>query len=479
VIRLALLSLLVPLQDAPNEDGLRGAWNELRLRGAEQRAELARWSFDGNLFREAGLLARDVQLVVPEHEVGELIAQIAAVEGEPFVRLYEEGLKEHGREYRKRHQGIHEPLANELVELARAADKAGFAALAEEVWLDAFGIDPGNSKAHSALKKLDYDLIYNYGAIPQRDKEVARKALKRLGGGFLNRRDLAEELETWSDVWGLETRHYTFLTNAPHQTVFSFAQACEDLHEAWEQVMDEGRVKLKRSKDPLVVHFYDSPATYEAIVRTRGYDAPRSEDVLGFYSSQTEIGYFYDNPGFYNGDPTLLFETFYHEGTHQLCDQRMKVAWRGENAKHTTAWATEGIALYMELLEVRGAGRERTFQLGQFVDDDLAAGVALHRAGELMELDAFLGISAEAFGNYDHGYPHAALLTHFLMEAGEGKWRRDVFIILEETYEQGGIRRPVHEVLELEREELRALFDAHVDYIEGRLPFREYAGHDD
>ncbi len=475
---LALLLFLVPLQGGPTEETLRDDWSELQRLGAERRAELADWAYRSDLFREAGLLARDVQLVVPEHEVGELTSKMAEIEAERFVDLYEQAVKESGREYRKRHAAVHQPLASELVALARSAAKLGFEALAEEVYLDAFGIDPDNSKARAALEKLDYDLIYNYGAIPKKDKEAARRALKRLGGGFLTRRGLGDERETWSDVWGLETRHYLFLTNAPHETVFTFAQACEDLHGAWEELVAKGKVKTRRLKDPLVVHFYDSPATYEAIIRTRGHDAPASDDVLGFYSSQTEIGYFYDNPDFYAGDLTLLFETFFHEGTHQLCDLRMKAAWRGDLARHKTAWITEGFALYLELLEIQGEGKQRAFRFGRFVDDDLATGVALHGQGALMELDAFLGITSEAFYGYEHGYPHAALVTHFLMEANGGKWRRDVFVILEQTYEQGGIRRPVHEVLKLSPEELEERLAAHVADIEDRLPYREYGGDD-
>ena len=68
-------------------------------------------------------------------------------------------------------------------------------------------------------------------------------------------------------------------------------------------------------------------------------------------------------------------------------------------AKHPTAWITEGLPLYMELLEKTvGEKDERVFRFGQFVDDDLQNGLAAHSSGELMDLDDFVHIEAYLFG---------------------------------------------------------------------------------
>lgn len=474
---LALLLLTALFQDPPSEESVHESWQALRSRGAEERAQLAAWALENELYREAGLLARDVSRIVPDHEIGGITQEIEGIEAEQYARIYKKALKDHGREYRKKYRGLYQPLAKEMVAIAKQAEKLGFDDLAEDIYLDAFKNDSDNSAASSALKKRDYDLIYNYGAIPEEDKERARKVLRRLGGGFLSRRDLDDEFETWTDVWGLETEHYLFLTNAPHETVFAFAQECEDLHEAWEEMFKAAKVSTRSLRDPLVVHFYDSPATYEAIIRTRGYDAPAASTVLGFYSGGTKIGYFYDNPGVYAGELTLLFETFYHEGTHQLCDLRMKTAWRGELATFPTGWVTEGFALYMELMETRPGEKddERTFLFGKFVDDDLEQGISLYEADELKPLDVFIHMNAEEFYAYEYGYPHAALVTHFLMETRDGAWRKHVFTLLEETQKQGGLKKSVYELLGVEQEELVAELEAHVKDVKARLPFREYA----
>ncbi len=479
MLLLSLLTLVLA-QDpaAATEAELRDRWQALRVSGAEQRAELARWALDNRLFREAGLLARDTLRVIPDHAINEITVELEQIDAERYQRDYKDALKKSGRDYKKRYREVREPLSKSLVGMAKEADGAGWGELAEEIYLDALGNDPDNGAAATALKKRDFDLIYNYGAVPKRDKAAARKALKRLGGDFLGRRDLADYLEFWTDAWGLETRHYLFITNAPHATVFRFAQACEDLHAHWEVVMKDGKVATRKLRDPLVIYFFDSPQTYEAILRSSGLDAPTSTEVLGFYAGDTKIGYFYDSPEFYQGDLTLLFETFYHEGTHQLCDLRMKAAWRGMQAKYPIGWIDEGFATYMETFEVLGGEEDgkRSFRIGALLDDDLGIGVDAYLLDELMPLEEFLHCDSETFGEYPYAYQHAVLLSHFFLEANDGAYRKAYFTILQETTKQGGLKDPVHKLVKLSEEELAAELRAHVERLDKELPRRVYAG---
>lgn len=480
--------LLVPMlalaliQDpgVPTEAGLRERWQVLRISSAEQRAALARWSLDHALFREAGLLARDALRVIPGHAIKEITAELGQVDATRYANQYRAALKQSGREYKKRYRQIREPVSRSLVKMAREADDAGWTALADALYVDALGADPDNGKATAALRKRDYDLIYNYGAVPRADKVEARRSLRRLGGDFLGRRDLAPYLEFWTDAWGLETRHYVFVTNAPHATVFRFAQACEDLHAYWEVIMKDARVATRKLRDPLVVYFFDTPQTYEAILRSSGLDAPTSTEVLGFYAGDTKIGYFYDSPDYYEGDLTLLFETFYHEGTHQLCDLRMKAAWRGMQASFPISWIEEGFATYMETFEVIDVENEaREFNIGAFLDDDLAIGVDAFLSGELMDLEDFLHCSPETFDGYEYAYQHAVLLSHFFLESKGGAHRRAFFTILQETTKQGGLKEAVYGLVKSSKEELEAEVRAHVKQLSETLPRRKYFGDDD
>jgi hypothetical protein len=138
----------------------------------------------------------------------------------------------------------------------------------------------------------------------------------------------------------------------------------------------------------------------------------------------------------------------------------------------------EAIALYLELLEIDASddGDERSYRLGGFIDDDLAGGIDLFLAGELMPLIDFLHLGGEGWDAYDYGYPHAALLACFLMHADDGAYRRAFFELIESYEETGGVKDPVPELLKKDEEELVAEFDAFARVLDGRLQRRVYPG---
>ncbi len=459
-------------ESPPAASDIEVRWKASHAAFAEELAALARWAMEKDLYREAGYLVREVLLVLPEHAVGEIGAEIRKLSADDFSRGYEDALRKSGREFARRETALAQPFAKSAVALAGEAEKAGQSAFAESVLLAALRADPDCDAAAKELRKRDYDVIFNYGAVPKSDKEAARRALKQLGGGFLTRRDLDDVLDFWSDAWGLDTEHYKVITNAPHRTVFQFAQACEDLFGAWEQVMREGGIKLRPPKDRFEVWFFDSPVTFEALLRANRMDPPK--EVLGFYSGESKTGYFFDWPEFYVGDLTLLLETLYHEGTHQLCDLRMKATDRGTLAKFPLAWMQEGFALYMELLEVPADtdDKKRSFVLGEFVDDDL--GGALAESEAFLPFEEFVHIAPDELANYEYHYPHAALVTHFLLHGEGGAWRKKGIGLLEKVYESGGIKVSLADYLKVDQEDFEAAFAEHIAMIAKDLRRRTY-----
>lgn len=449
---------------------------ELELAG--RQAELAEWAYANDLFREAGALASAAILHLPEHEIRTLPDRLEGMGEEEFIQRYREARKKRAKTYRKRLGEVTQPAIEQLTELAADADAAGDDALGGRAWSRVYELDSRNKDAMRALAKRDYELIFNYGALPVDEKEKARVSLRRLGGSFLGPNDkvLTSILEDWPDAWGLSTHHYRVLTSAPHSTVFQFAQACEDFHDAWEQVMKEARISIRKPKRPVTVYFFDSPMSYQAILRIMR-ELP-IEGSLGFYSGRTKIGYFYDDPEFYEGNLDLLFETFYHEGTHQLIDTRLKTAYRGETAKYPLNWIEEGFALYLETLETEreadGNGKPE-FHFGRFIDDDLERGLVALLKDDLAPLEEFVHYTWDEWDSYEYDYSHAALVMTFLMTADDGAYRKKAFAMLEQHLEQGGLRkRNFFAELGRSPEQLDEEIDAWARDILKRLPVRKY-----
>ena len=228
---LSLLSLLATA-GAQQPEARSPAETEVAARLLAARSQLAKAAFDLGLLREAGSFAGAILRVEPNHAIASLTARMKSLGADEFVRTYREAALKNGKAFRKRARSELEPIAGAMYELGALALAAGDTETAERNFAGAYEVDPDHPKALAALLKLDYDAIFNYGVLPKSEKQEARKLLRALGGGFLGRGDLAAELENWVDAWGLQTRHYRFVTNAPHSTVFAFARACEDLYDA-------------------------------------------------------------------------------------------------------------------------------------------------------------------------------------------------------------------------------------------------------
>ena len=470
---MSLLPAQVKASGKPSES-LLAKVSELQKQVVAAKAHLAERALKLGMLREAGTFVRDVLAIEPDHRCGEITEKLKAYSGESFANTYAEALEKNGRTFRREVHSSLASVSDAFHETATEADKSGATELAETLWEQAFSLSSDNKAALKALRKRDYDAIFNYGVLPKEDKKTARKRLARLGGTFLGRRDLKDELEFWSDAWGLRTRHYRLVTNAQHDKVFAFAQAGEDLFDAWEKLVRSNRVKIRNLSRPSTVYLFASQVGYETILRVRGEQPPDSDSVLGFYTPRTKIGYFYDNDEFYAGDLTRLIETFYHEGAHQLFDLRMKGRWRGNQGDQTLSWVEEGICCYIETLTVAAKDNEE-FTFGGLIDDDLGNGIDACLEGSLMPAAEFIHIGNDAWDEYGAGYPHAALVSHYMMHAENGKFGPQLFSMLLDERTMGGMKKKsLFDVMRTTPEDFDRKLQAHARTTNTNLKRREY-----
>lgn len=470
---LVLLLAAVPAQAAPD---LAAREAELAGRLVAARAELAEAAFAAGLLREASANAAAVLKVEPEHAVATLPQRLKQIPADQFVARYRDATRQHGRAYRKRARDRLQPLGQELFALAEQALAAGDIERGERLLVRTFEVDPDHGKALQALKQRDYDAIFNYGVLPKAEKQAARRLLQSLGGGFLQRSDLQPEIEHWVDAWGLQTRHYRFVTDAPHELVFAFAQACEDLHDALEQFLTDAKQPLRQLGRRCTIHLFRSRVDYECILRLLEVEPVDSDEALGFYSPATKVGYFYYDAGFYGGDRTLLFETFWHEGAHQMFDLRWRAPYRGRADNAPLVWVEEGFAVFLESLVVADDRGRRRARFGTVVDDDLATAIAAAAAGELMPMADFAHLDADAWDEYVLGYPHAALLVHWLLTGDGGRRAAKAFELLLAERQTAGLRKgTLFDLLGLDAAAVDAALRAHAATIDRELPKRAYA----
>lgn len=461
------VALCVPAQDTVAPTPL----DAMRKRTASQIAELAQWALTQNLFAECSSLTRLAKSFDDKLET-KVSEGLSKLDADGFGIRYRRARSQNGPEFEKRRDKLLKPGAKEFVQFAKQAEESGDEATAEAAYLLACRLD-NRADATTALRKRDFDVVFNYGAIPRAEKQAVRERLRALGGKLMEEADLKPELKFWRDAWGLFTKHYRFVTDAPHTTVFAFAQACEDLYDAWEPMMREAGFTLRPLTKPATVYLFNSPTAYQIICRMAGEEPPAN--TLGFYSPQTRIGYFYDDPEFYQGHLGLLFETFYHEGTHQLLDHCVKAGRRGDIGKHPLVWVEEGFCVYMETMVVKEENGKRTMTFGKEVDDDLGDALLGMKHDKLMPIDAFVHIGRGPWGGYAFAYPHAALVMHYMLESGEGNLRAKGFELLRQEITQGGMRKtPFFEWLGTPLPAFELGLKEHAAKIDKSLPKRTY-----
>jgi len=235
--------------------------------------------------------------------------------------------------------------------------------------------------------------------------------------------------------WTVRSPHYEILTNHSAQAGLELARHLEQLQAIWQQVFfryeDQGDILESRfagNSQPWLKHslhrivlFQDRPQYVNYFARTQ----PQIGMTTGYYQPGEKTAYFYA------AKPALM-ATWYHEGTHQLFQERgQSVDKPGEQQNF---WALEGVALYMESLQFH----EGYCTLGGFESSRLQyARYDKYINQAYLPLEKLLHLGQAKLQEHPEIralYRQSAGLAHFLMTGEQGRYRTAFIDYLRELY---------------------------------------------
>jgi hypothetical protein len=170
---------------------------------------------------------------------------------------------------------------------------------------------------------------------------------------------------------------------------------------------------------------------------------PAIAQTNGYYFAPKKTAYFY------TPEAKILF----HEGTHQIFVERF---YRGKKqAFRNNFWVVEGIALFMETLQVE----ETCYKIGNILDNRLyAAKVYQFERNYHQPIQKLTAMSADEIQDSKKDliriYSHSAALVHWLMFVEEGRYRDVLFELLRRTYLDTAKPETLSELTNLSYEEL-------------------------
>ncbi|MCC6126884.1 MAG: DUF1570 domain-containing protein [Pirellulales bacterium] len=355
-------------------------------------------------------------------------------------------------EWDQKFNRLRKEQAAALNELARRAMRSNRPGLALESALDAIRANPDNESVRRLfgyqkyqnqwrtvyeVKKLRQGLVWTdkFGWLP-------KAYVKRYEEGrrFCNNKWItsAEDAAARRDIdagWLVETEHYAIRTNHSLEAGVALGQKLERLYLLWSQLfiryfateddviaLFDGRAKTQPpGRRHLVVYYRDRADYLDSLKEI----FPDIEISVGFYQSRLRTAYFY-------ADEKNDFRTLYHEATHQLFHESRPVSPKA--GKLANFWITEGIALYMESLQVR----DGFYELGGFDDQRMiAARYRLLNDRFYVPLSELAGYGMEKIQKDPRIatlYSQAAGLTHFLIHYDRGRYRDALVSYLSAVY---------------------------------------------
>ena len=235
--------------------------------------------------------------------------------------------------------------------------------------------------------------------------------------------------------WKIRSAHFRIYSAADEATGLELVEHLERWHLVWRQVFFEywaSRSKLQgwlneknSDRSNRVIHdvflFADVQQYRSELGQTEGI-----AQSSGYYNDHQEASFFYA------ASPPPL-STWSHELAHQLFQESSSAAKKiGDLDRH--AWLVEGIAMYFESIHDRG----HYVTLGGFDSERLQyAKLRLIREGfyvPLAELDALGRLPFQQHPELGSVYSQAAGLSHFLMTADQGQYRKPLIQFLRKYY---------------------------------------------
>ena len=317
--------------------------------------------------------------------------------------------------------------------------------------------DPGHADARV---KLGYKKVVDRWCLPYAARQVSRGQVNDHRFGWLRGSDIeryemghrryrgrwisaVRDTQRHSRIdqgWRIETEHYLITTNHSLEAGVALGRQLEDFYSVWQQIFasfywskDSLERRLKQTH-LLPVHlyrkhrvtFFRSRDEYISALRDQ---QPRISMTLGIYLARSQTAYFF-------ADDKRFDATLHHEAAHQLFHE---VGMSGNRLRHAVGleqnfWIVEGIALYMESLQVH----ERYHTTG---------GIDAHRLqfarhnllveGFYVPLNQLVAMGREGLQSDQRIrvlYSQAAGLTHLLMDDQGGRFQEALMRYIKSVY---------------------------------------------
>ncbi|MDR1477778.1 MAG: hypothetical protein LBJ00_02425 [Planctomycetaceae bacterium] len=241
--------------------------------------------------------------------------------------------------------------------------------------------------------------------------------------------------------WKIFTPHYEIITNHSLEEGVARSRELEHLHNAWQlltygSLENESRIKsLFQKKATLFLPMQHKITIYRnkndyvddlvkidsGIAKSNGYYFPKLKRAYFYAVSQNED----------KAEIEAVRRVLLHEGSHQLFYEPRSSARPNELlGSRYNCWLVEGIAMFMETLRIEG----KHYVLGNIADERLYA--AKYNAQHLNFYVPFGRITKMGVNEFQEQkdlsklYSQSAAMTHFLMFAEEGKYRKALLKLL-------------------------------------------------
>ena len=442
---LAGVVLNVAPSSAYSEELARSA-QELKAKYAADLQQLAVWCDEKGLKAEA----RKTRSALGPHDPMKFYVPVLPAEvGPPKLP---EGASPAAAEWDQKFNRLRKEQAIALYDIARRAMRGKQPGLALESALDAIRANPDNESVRRLFgyqkyqnqwrtvyeaKKLRQGLVWNdkFGWLPKSYVKRYEEGQRYRNNKWISAADDAAARRDIESGWDIDTEHYTIRTNLSHEAGVALGQKLEQLYLLWSQLfiryyasendvlaLFDGRAKAQPpGRRHQVVYFRDRADYLKSLKEV----FPDIEISVGFYQSRLRTAYFY-------ADNKNDYRTLYHEATHQLFHESRPVS--PKTGQLTNFWITEGIAMYMESLQVR----DGYYELGGFDDQRmLAARYRLLKDQFYVPLAELVGYGREKIQKDPRIatlYSQSAGLTHFLIHDDHARYRDALVSYLTAVY---------------------------------------------
>ncbi len=285
-----------------------------------------------------------------------------------------------------------------------------------------------------------------WGWLPKGHVERYERGQRRVRSRWVSRTEAQRYHSNPRTPWRVETQHFVVETTTSLEQGVAVARRLEKLFHVWRVLF--------------AAYAYQPSQVRKALDSPRGLPAPRTKfrvtyfateqqyrqalqqhlppqvRTFGLYLAPLRRSFFFvpEEPD----DPTL-----FHELTHQFCNETRSVA--GQVGRKANFWIVEGVACYMESLQLDG---NRAVLGGVDADRLQDARYYLYHDRFYLPLERLCALGMQPLQQHAEItklYAQAAAWTHLLMHAERGRYRAVLMQYLDQVFrgrdDPGTLRR--------------------------------------